>query len=137
MRRGHDLDSERIVVANRRRNEYRPFRRGTRSARHRAAPGRAVRRTEQSQLGGALRRAGITVGDSKDDFAALGFFACEPDLEAVATRPWHRSVICVGSWGQRSARKIRYGASLVASLALDRVPPSLDRVLVYAQRQQI
>src|SRR5215831_15159464 len=164
MRRGHDLDSERIVVV--------PTG-GVTNVGHFAAvlgsQGIGLRLAglydapEQRQLGNALRRTGIAVGDSKDDLEALGFFACDADLEDELIRALGASAVerlldgqgeldsfrvfqaqpaqrgrsteahLRRFMGTRAGRKIRYGTLLVASLPLDRVPQSLDRVLMYAQ----
>jgi hypothetical protein len=164
MRRGHDLDSERIVVV--------PTG-GVTNVGHFAAAlgpqGIGLRlaglydAAEQRQLGSALRRAGMAVGDSNDGLEALGFFACHADLEDELIRALGASAVerlldgqgeldsfrvfqsqpaqrgrsteaqLRRFMGTRAGRKIRYGALLVASLPLDRVPRSLDRVLVYAQ----
>ena len=120
---------------------------------------------EQRQLGTALRRARIAVDDSKDRFEALGFFACDADLEdelirALGAPAVERLLDRQGElesfrtfqsqpaqrgrsteahlrrfMGTRAGRKIRYGTLLVGSLTLDQVPQSLDRVLVYAQNR--
>jgi hypothetical protein len=164
MRRGHDLDSERIVIV--------PTG-GVTNAGHFAATlgpqgiglrlGGLYDAPEQRQLGIALRRAGIAVGDSRDDVEALGFFACDIDLEDELIRALGISAVErlldgqgeLDSFrvfqsqpaqrgrrteahlrrfiGTRAGRKIRYGTLLVAALPLDRVPQSLDRVLVYAR----
>jgi hypothetical protein len=105
----------------------------------------------------------MAVGDSNDSLEALGFFACDADLEDELIRALGASAVErmldeqgeLDSFrvfqsqpaqrgrsieahlrrfiGTRAGRKIRYGTLLVASLPLDRVPQSLDRVLVYAQ----
>jgi hypothetical protein len=164
MRRGYDLNSERILVV--------PTG-GVTNVGHFAAAlgpqGIGLRLAglydapEQRQLGSALRRAAMAVGDSNDDLEALGFFACDADLEDELIRALGASAVErlldgqgeLDSFrvfqsqpaqrgrsteahlrrfiGTRSGRKIRYGTLLVASLPLDRVPQSLDRVLVYAQ----
>ena len=163
-RRGHDLDSERIVVV--------PTGGVTNVGHFAAALGPhgiglplagLYDAPEQRQLGNALRRAGMAVGDSNDGLEALGFFACDADLEDELIRALGASAVerlldgqgeldsfrvfqsqpeqrgrsieahLRRFMGTRSGRKIRYGTLLVASLPLDRVPQSLDRVLVYAQ----
>jgi hypothetical protein len=118
---------------------------------------------EQRQLCSALRRAGVVVGDPFDGLETLGFFACDADLEdelirALGASAVERLLDAQGEleqfrvfqsqpaqrgrsteahlrrfMGTRSGRKIRYGTLLVESLPLDRMPQSLERVLVYAQ----
>ena len=164
IRRGQDLDSERIVVVptggvtnvGHFTTALGPQGIGLRLAGLYDAP-------EQQQLASALRRAGMTVGDSKDDLEAIGFFACDLDLEDELIRALGASAVErlfdgqgeLDSFrvfqsqpaqrgrrteahlrrfiGTRSGRKIRYGTLLVAALSLDRVPQSLDNVLVYAK----
>jgi len=166
VRRGYDLNSQRILVV--------PTGGVTNVGHFAAALGPQgiglslaglYDAPEQRQLGSALRRAGMAVGDSNSDLEALGFFACDADLEEELIRALGASAVkCLldaqgelDSFrvfqsqpaqrgrsaeahlhrfiGTRSGRKIRYGTLLVASLPLDRVPPSLDRVLVYAQHR--
>src|SRR5262245_23823928 len=164
MRRGHDLDSERIVIV--------PTG-GVTNVGHFAAAlgpqGIGLRlaglydASAQRQLCSALRRAGVVVGDSSDDLEAIGFFACDADLEDELIRACGASAVerlldAQGElasfrvfqaqpaqrgrspeahlrrfMGTRAGRKIRYGTLLVESLPIDRVPPSLERVLAYAR----
>jgi hypothetical protein len=118
---------------------------------------------EQTQLCSALRRAGVMVGDSNDGLEMIGFFACDADLEdelirALGVSAVERLLDAQGELesfrvfqsqpaqrdrsteahlrrflGTRAGRKVRYGTLLVETLPLDRVPRSLERVLVYAQ----
>jgi hypothetical protein len=103
------------------------------------------------------------VGDSDNVLETLGFFACDADLEDELIRALGASAVerlldeegelesfrvfqsqpaqrgrtteahLRRFLGTRSGRKVRYGALLVASLPLDRVPQPLERVLVYAR----
>jgi len=164
MRRGHDLISQRTLVV--------PTGGVTNMGQFAAALGPQgvglhlaglYDAPEQRQLRTALGRAGVAVGDSKDRLEALGFFACDGDLEdeliralgvpaverlldrqgelesfrTFQSQPAQRGLSTEARlrrfMGTRSGRKIRYGTLLVGSLTLDRVPLSLDRVLVYAQ----
>jgi hypothetical protein len=163
-RRGDDLDSRRILIV--------PTG-GVTNVGHFAAAlgpqGIGLRLAglydapEERQLCSALRRAGVVVGDSHDGLEAIGFFACDADLEdelirALGISAVERLLDAQGElesfrvfqsqpaqrgrsteahlrrfMGTRSGRKVRYGTLLVESLPLDRVPLSLERVLVYAQ----
>src|SRR5262245_64843048 len=81
-RRGDDLGSERILVV--------PTG-GVTNVGHFAAAlgpqGIGLRlaglydAAEQGQLGNALRRAGVVLGDANEDLETLGFFACDADLD--------------------------------------------------------
>jgi len=107
--------------------------------------------------------AGAVVGDSNDGLEKIGFFACNADLEDELIRALGASAVerlldeqgelesfrifqsqpaqrgrgiqahLRRFMGTRAGRKVRYGALLVTSLPLDRVPQPLERVLVYAQ----
>src|SRR5262245_40239503 len=176
-RRGDDLDSQRIVIV--------PTG-GVTNVGHFAAAlgpqGIGLRLAglydapEQRQVRRALQRAGgnwgagvvaaDAAGDSSDVLEALGFFACDADLEDELIRalgvsaverlldeqdelesfrifqsqPAHRGGRDRSTeahlrrfMGTRAGRKVRYGALLVTSLPLDRVPQPLGRGLVYAQ----
>lgn len=119
---------------------------------------------EQRQLRNGLRRAGTTVGARDDALEELGFFACDADLEdelirALGAAAVERLLDTQGElesfrvfqaqpaqrgrsveaqlrrfMGTRAGRKVRYGALLVESLPLDRVPQPLERVLAFATR---
>ena len=112
----------------------------------------------------ALAHAGIGDGHATiERVAALGFFACDADLEdelirALGTAAVERVVDAEGELasfrrfrqqpaqrgrepvaqlrrflGTRAGRKIRYGTLLVDALDLDRVPPALEGVLAHAR----
>lgn len=122
-----------------------------------AAEEREVRRAlERAGLGQDLARAGIE---------ALGFFACETDLEdelirAVGAEEVEAVIESQGElgtfrtfqrqpdWrgrpavdqlrrfiGTHSGRKAEMAAAMVAALELDRVPEPLDRILATALRE--
>lgn len=141
---------------------------------------------ERRQLRRGLRRAGLAVDDERDrtdapidaaggarapvdaagsvdDLEALGFYACDADLEdelirALGAAAVERLIEAQGELesyrvfcaqpaqrgrrvdahlrrflGTRAGRKIRYGALLVESLPLARVPPPLQRVLAHVR----
>lgn len=110
-----------------------------------------------------LERAGFGADLTRADMEALGFFACDADLEdemiktlgtacverildaqgelssfrSFQNQPAQRGRDCHAHLrrflGIRSGRKIRYGALLTEALDLARVPQSLDGVLVHAR----
>jgi len=164
MRRGDDLESQRIIVVatggamnvGNFAAALGPHGLGLRLAGLYDAP-------ERRQLISGLRRAGVSVADRDDCLEALGFFACDVDLEdelirALGASAVERLLETQGElesfrifqaqpaqrgrsteahlrrfMGTRAGRKVRYGALLVEALPLDRVPQPLERVLTFAQ----
>jgi hypothetical protein len=112
-----------------------------------------------------LERAGLGTGLTRADMEALGFFACDADLEdemirtlgnagverildvqgelqsfrSFQNQPAQRGGDCHAQLrrflGIRSGRKIRYGSLLTEALDLAQVPRSLDRVLAHARME--
>lgn len=111
---------------------------------------------EESAFARAFERAGLGAGLGRSDLEALGFWACDTDLEHELVRAL--GVDAVGRiieaqresnafrtfqkqpakreldleeqvWRFMWNRKIRYAPLLVDALDLDRVPRPLDRVL--------
>jgi hypothetical protein len=113
-----------------------------------------------------LERAGLAANvenTTQDDTEALGFYACDADLEdelirAVGTAAVERVLDAQGELvsfrrfqeqpaqrgrhlhaqlrrflGTRAGRKVRYGALLVDALPLDRVPRALDLALAHVR----
>jgi hypothetical protein len=117
---------------------------------------------EQQQLRNGLRRAGVAIGDRDNSLEGAGFFACDADLEDELIRALGHAAVerlldeenelesfrifqaqpaqrgrsieaqLRRFLGTRAGRKIRYGALLVESLPIDRVPRPLERVLAFA-----
>lgn len=111
----------------------------------------------------SLERCGLGSGLTRASAQALGFFVCDADLEdelirALGTAAALRVIETEGELGSfrrfqaqlfqqtqdhhaqlrrfmgtRAGRKVRYGALLVAALALDQVPRSLDQVLSHVR----
>lgn len=122
-------------------------------------------RGEAAYLLRALQRRRLDGGDAPADLAAIGFFVCDVDLEdelirALGVAAVERVIEAEGEHagfrsfqaqpaqrgrdaasqlrrfiGTRAGRKIRYGARLVETLDLDRVPRPLDAVLARARGQ--
>ena len=111
----------------------------------------------------SLERCGLGSGPTRASAQALGFFVCDADLEdelirALGTAAALRVIETEGELGSfrrfqaqpfqqtqdhqaqlrrfmgtRAGRKVRYGTLLVAALALDQVPRSLDQVLAHVR----
>lgn len=111
----------------------------------------------------SLERCGLGSGLTRASAQALGFFVCDADLEdelirALGTSAVERVIESEGELGSfrrfqlqpfqqaqddraqlrrfmgtRAGRKVRYGALLVAALALDQMPHSLDQALASAR----
>jgi hypothetical protein len=120
-------------------------------------------RAELPHVRRALEQAGIGSNLAQLGTEAVGFFACDLDLEdelvrALGPAGVERVLAAQGELGSfrsfqaqpaqrgrdhaaqlrrfigtRAGRKIRYGALLVDALALDQVPRALDRVLACAR----
>jgi hypothetical protein len=116
---------------------------------------------EEGDFRRALERAGLGSGLDREAMERLGFYVCEPDLEAELIRALgvaaveriidtqgelrsFRTLQKQRAWqgrppeeqlsrfmGSGGGRKIRYGLLLVEALDLDRVPRPLDLVLTY------
>lgn len=116
---------------------------------------------EEPAVRRALERAGLGSGLTRADMERLGFFVCEPDLEAELIRglgpeavvelveangdlrplrtfqkqpEWHGRPLdqqLRRFMGSGGRRKIRYGSLLVEALDLTRVPRPLDLVLAH------
>jgi hypothetical protein len=159
-RRGRDLDAEGVSIVpmngahgiRRFLDEYGPTGMGLRLA-------GLCDAGEELEVRRALQQAGMGVELSRSDTERLGFFVCEPDLEAelirargadsvvqlLATKgdlsafrtlqkqpPWiGRSPedLLRRFMGSGARRKIRYARLLVDALDLDRMPRPLDGVL--------
>jgi predicted ATP-dependent endonuclease of OLD family len=121
---------------------------------------------EEDDVRRALARAGLEPGPTRGDLEALGFYACEADLEdelirALGTDAVERVVEEQGDlyslrilqqqpaqrgrtveaqlrrfMGTRSGRKIAYARLLVEALPPDRVPAPLDGVLARVERSE-
>ncbi len=116
---------------------------------------------EELHVGHALEVGGLVADTSRSDMEQIGFYVCEPDLEAELIRALgvesvervlasegdlgaFRTLQRQPAWrgreddeqlrrfiGSGARRKIRYARLLVDALDLDRVPRPLDRVLVH------
>jgi hypothetical protein len=158
-RRGHDLDAEGVSVVamggygnvGRFLERYGPSGLGVRLAGLYDAP-------EERHFGRALARAGFGSDLTRADLEALGFYACDVNLEDELTRalgpaameelleaqgelrafrtyqkqPAHREQpIEAQLRGFLWNRKLKYGVLIVNALDLDRVPRPLARVLAH------
>jgi len=120
---------------------------------------------EERQVRRALERAGFGRHLARAGIEALGFFACEADLEdelirALGTEGVEEVIESQGelgafrtfqrqpAWrgrpaadqlrrfiGTHSGRKAEMAAAMLAALELDRVPDPLDRILATALRE--
>ena len=120
---------------------------------------------EEGEVRRALERAGLGEHLARTGIEALGFFACEADLEdelirALGTEGVEEVIESLGelgkfltfqrqpAWrgrpavdqlrrfiGTHSGRKAEMAAAMVAALELDRVPEPLDRILAAALRE--
>jgi hypothetical protein len=159
-RRGHDLDAEAVSVIAmggygnlpRFLERYGPSGLGVRLAGLYDAP-------EERHFMRGLSRAGLGSPLTRADLERLGFYACDANLEDELTRalgpaamdelleaqgelrafrtyqkqPAHREEpIEEQLRGFLWNRKLEYGALIVNTLDLDRIPRPLDRVLAYA-----
>jgi hypothetical protein len=116
---------------------------------------------EERHIRRGLEQAGLATSLTRAQTEALGFFACDADLEdelirTLGTKRVERVIEAAGEldsfrrfqnqpyqrsrddharlrrfMGTRAGRKIRYGSLLVDALDLNRVPPALDRVLAH------
>ena len=162
-RRGRDLEAEGVSIVpmggahgiRRFLDEYGPIGMGLRLA-------GLCDEGEELEVRRALQQAGMGAELSRSDTERLGFFVCEPDLEAELIRALgaesviqvlaaeeisRRSERCRSNlpgsdeaprtslrrfMGSGARRKIRYARLLVEALDLDRVPMPLDGVLAHA-----
>ena len=159
-RRGHDLDAERVSVVamggfgnlGRFLDRYGPSGLDVRLAGLYDAP-------EERHFKRGLARAGFGSNLTRADLEGLGFYACDANLEDELTRalgpaameelleaqgelsafrtyqkqPAHREeTIETQHSGFLWNRKLEYGALIVNTLDLDRIPRPLERVLAYA-----
>ena len=120
---------------------------------------------EEREVRRALERAGLGRDLAREGIEALGFFACEEDLEDELIRALgaegvegviesqgelgtFRTFQRQPAWrgrpaadqlrrfiGTHSGRKAEMAAAMVAALELDRVPAPLDRILAAALRE--
>lgn len=116
---------------------------------------------EEREFQRALERAGLGSNLSREDMERLGFFVCEPDLEAELIRALGAAAVervaaergdlqafrtlqkqpewqgrpveeQLRRWmGSGGRRKLRYARYLVEALDLDRVPRPLGRLLAH------
>jgi OLD-like protein len=158
-RRGLDLDAEGVSIVamggygniGRFLEEYGPAALGVRLAGLYDAP-------EERHFLRGLERAGFGSGLTRADLEALGFYACDVDLEDELTRAMGPSAMeeLLATQGELSAfrtyqkqpahreraieaqlrgflwnRKIEYGVLLIKALDLDRVPRPLAALLAH------
>jgi predicted ATP-dependent endonuclease of OLD family len=159
-RRGHDLDTEGVSIVamggygnlGRFLERYGPSGLGVRLAGLYDAP-------EERHFTRGLARAGFGSSLTRADLEALGFYACDANLEDELTRALGPAAMeeLLEAQGELSAfrtyqkqlahreealetqlrgflwnRKLRYGVLIVNALALERIPRPLERVLAHA-----
>jgi hypothetical protein len=159
-RRGHDLDAEGVSIVamggygnlGRFLDRYGPSGLAVRLAGLYDAP-------EERHFSRGLARAGFGSDLTRADLEALGFYACDANLEDELTRAMGPAAMeqLLEAQGELSAfrtyqkqpahreeatetqlrgflwnRKLKYGVLIVNALDLDRMPRPLDRVLAHA-----
>jgi hypothetical protein len=159
-RQGHDLEAEGVSIVamggfgnlGRFLERYGPAGLGVRLAGLYDAP-------EERHFMRGLTRAGFGSDLTRADLEALGFYACDVNLEDELTRALGPAAMeeLLEAQGELSAfrtyqkqpahreetietqvrgflwnRKLEYGVLIVDALDLDRIPRPLDRVLAYA-----